>query len=722
MTSPPETGHEIRISHMRAGRVIRVGGVSSRLLTTMAIVRSNADKGRDYISNFEPFATDRLKAWAEGHPVAPDSLARVICEEWGVPSMPAAVGKILLRRAEERGEVVKVDDAFYPNPQRLSESSDLAAQKNAMVAKMNAVAKAVVEYAKTVHGLDWSEKDATDALERLTEEFGADLALAKRRGGLAEADLQENEALAVVHGFARRAAESEPTNFQYLEEMVQGTMLVNAVYFQDVGHVSNRLKDLRAYLDTTPVLRALGLAADPVCDATRELIALLRNDFKVRMFVFPHTVDEIAGILGGVAGALRRGRRDAIAQGPVSGRNREAIDALVKRGCTAGEIESMRAELENRIRALGIDIQQTPPHVEKGHIDEKRFDQILDQVVSYRSKGPREKDLKSLAAVDRIRGSSRPRDLSQANAIFVTANSALVRAAREFFGEADRGAPVPHAIHETALTAQLWVRAPHPPPDLPRKLLIADCYAALNPSPELWERWVQHIVRLEERGDVSEEQVQNLIYHQQAKSKLFEVTHGDPDAIGEETVAEVLDRFESELRRPAEQEAVAERAQREAAEAEGLRAAQDRDSLREELDGLTKWKKAREATDRKWRERLGRARTITGYIGTASLVLAFVLLCIVLDEVQGKLEWATAVTLLVSGASASWAWATRRSWKFPLAALVFAGAVTALFVNVFSIVPEDNKTKPPAREKSANGRDGAANSAAAQRLRARPPG
>ena len=51
----------------------------------MAIVRSNADKGRDYIAYFEPFATDRLKEWPDGQEVTPDTLSEAICDEWGVP-------------------------------------------------------------------------------------------------------------------------------------------------------------------------------------------------------------------------------------------------------------------------------------------------------------------------------------------------------------------------------------------------------------------------------------------------------------------------------------------------------------------------------------------------------------------------------------------------------------------------------------------------------------
>lgn len=682
----------------RGGRTLN--GLGSRLLTTMAIVRSNADQDRDYIANFEPFVTDRLKTWPDGEAVAPDTLASAICTEWGVPSLPIAVGKILLRRAEGRGEVVKAEEGeFYPNSHQLAEAPDLAAQKNAMLARMKALADAVVDYAKTVHGLDWSEQHATEALERLSEEFGVELALAKRRGGLAATDLSENEALAVVYGFARQAVESDPTNFDYLVEMVQGTMLVNALYYLDVGHTSNKLKRLRVYLDTTPVLRALGLASDPVCEATRQLLGMLRDDFQVPMFVFSHTLDEIIGVLDAVAAARRRGRNGAGKQGAFGGRNREAIDAVIKKGWTAGEIDSMVAEIDKQIRALGIGITETPPHIEREQVDEQRLEAILDERITYRSSTPRVKDLKSLAAVDRLRGTSRPRDLSQANSLFVTANGAVVRASREFFREADREAGIPHAMHETALIAQLWVRMPHPAPDLPRKLLIADCYAALNPSPALWERWVAHIVRLQEEGAVTDEQVQTLIYHEQAKSKLFEVTHGDPDAVGDETVTEVLDRFESELRRPAEQEATAERARREAAEAAAHETAQERDALRGEVAQLSAWRKKQEAGQQaganKRRKHRALARSITGIAGAMLVVAAFVIVCVIRGDVQGKWGWATAITLLVLGTSAGAAWAARLGWKFPLIAVITVGAFSSLFVNVVSVVPDDKPAKPP---------------------------
>ena len=567
-----------------------------------------------------------------------------------------------------------------------------------MLVRMQALAGAVQAYAQDFHQLSWAEDDAIEALARLSEDFGTDLALARRRGKVAEADFGEDRNLAVVHGFARHAFERDPTNFGYLEEMVQGTMLVNAVYFKDIGHVSNKLPDMHVYLDTTPVLRILGLADDHVSAATRELLDLLHRDFRVPTFVFPHTLDEIAGVLDGVAGGLRRGTKGAVEQGTVSGRNREAIDALMRRGATAGEIEGLRADLETKLAELHIHVRETPPHLEKGHLDEARFDEILDDVVAYRSKGPKEKDLRSLAAVDRLRGNDRPRDLSSTTALFITANPYLVKASWTFFNEADRAAPVAHAMHETDFTAQLWVRSPHPLPDLPRKRLIADCYAALNPGPDLWERWVQHIVRLEERGDISQEQLQNLIYHQQAKSKLFEVTHGDANAVGDDTVAEVLERFEAALRQSGEEEAAAERARRVQAEEAARGVEGERDSLRGQVEELARWKETRETRALTWRTRLSKARTAAGYFGLAASCLAFVLLCLVWQVVDTKLAWATAVTLLVLIGSSSWAWATRKSWKFPLSAVIFAGALTALFVNVFSIVPEEPPDPPTGQQ------------------------
>jgi len=672
-----------------------LGGVSSRLLTTMAVMVATADEGHDYLSFFTPFVADRLKTWPDGQPVEPHEMSKALCEGWGFPMVPTAVSQLLLQRAEKDGMVARVDRKFYVNRDKLLGAPDLAEKKQEMLAEMNALALAIVAYARDVHELDWTETQVNAALERLTEEFGAELATARREGGLAPGPgLGDDQALAVVHGFARRAIGNDPINFNRLVAMVQGTMIANVLYFEDVRKLPNRLPELRVYLDTTPLLRALGLASPEVVAAAGEMLALMAT-FKIPMFVFSHTIDEMTAILENVAASVKRGTEGYREQGALAGRKREAIDSVIKAGTTSGEIHALIADIENRLLDLGVRRCETPAHLEAAHIDETKFGKILDEVVAYQSKGPLEKDLNSLAAVDRLRATTRPRDLSQARALFVTANSALARASTSFFRGIGRGARVPHCVTDVAITAELWVRSSNRKPDLPRRLLIADCYSGLNPGPELWERWVGHIIKLRERGAVTDEQLQALIYHQQTKALLYEVSHGDPNKVGDAAVAEVLARYEAELRRPAEEATESAEAARVAAEAEQTR-------LTGEVAQLTAWRREQEEAERAKVARRaalrGKARHVGGHTG-AGLALAALVALGLTGVVHGRMEWATSSVVFVLAAASSWAWGVRRpvhttAWRVMLG----AGAATALWFGVFNAVPDTKSTShnPPA--------------------------
>lgn len=60
-------------------------------------------------------------------------------------------------------------------------------------------------------------------------------------------------------------------------------------------------------------------------------------------------------------------------------------------------------------------------------------------------------------------------------------------------------------------------------------------------------------------GTITDEQVQNLLYNQQARAALFEVTGGDPDSVDENTVPEVIARLEERIRTPLREEVQLER-------------------------------------------------------------------------------------------------------------------------------------------------------------------
>ena len=168
---------------------------------------------------------------------------------------------------------------------------------------------------------------------------------------------------------------------------------------------------------------------------------------------------------------------------------------------------------------------------------------------------------------------------------------------------------------------------------------------------------------------------------------LFEHTHGDPDEIDEQTVVEVLEKVEQEIRQPAEDEAAAERQRAAAAEAEIGR-------LKGEIAALRAWKDEREAERAARQASLRKVRRISGHAGAALTVVLFAALGVA-GILHGKVAWATASVALVAIVASSWAWGTRRPVSATaLKACIGAGAATALWFAGRSFRTDQHRTAP----------------------------
>lgn len=105
-----------------------------------------------------------------------------------------------------------------------------------------------------------------------------------------------------------------------------------------------------------------------------------------------------------------------------------------------------------------------------------------------------------------------------------------------------------HCIVDHYLTTLVWLKKPMRAPDLPRKRIIADCYAAMNPPPHLWKRYLQEIERLQKKGDISDEDYYLLRYSSEASNALMDTTLGGGQPFTEGTVAEVLESAKAAAR------------------------------------------------------------------------------------------------------------------------------------------------------------------------------
>jgi len=489
------------------------------LVATAGLAHTVADAGRDPVASLETFIVDCLRAWPLDRPLEAPALAQVAAATLGIPVPPANVVTRLLWRLDKRGLVVysRRERTFKPHREALLELPPLAVRRDAALRRMDSLFDALVEFAKA-NRVDWSRDEATEALILLIEEFAADLAAARARGIRPLPPQPADATLKLVYRFARWSLLHVPANWEAIEDMLRGSMCLNLLYLGDIDAVSSRLPDLRVALDTPLVLPALEVAAEPPRVAMYELLDQLRA-VGAGVFAYRHTVEEVQGVLESIAAKMRRGHDPSRQR---SCRQTETIDALRAKGIGPTDLDELSANIYDRLEKVGIGVRDTPPHAEERHIDEGKLDAVLDEVVNYSWHGPREKDLRTLAAIDRERGDSRPDQLEQATILFVTDNARLARASRKFFAEADRSAAVRHCVLDLDLAAQLWVRVPTAAPSLPRTRLIATCWAANDFPESAWDRCSQHIVRLQEGGDVSPADLHDVMCGAQARAVTIE--------------------------------------------------------------------------------------------------------------------------------------------------------------------------------------------------------
>jgi hypothetical protein len=85
-------------------------------------------------------------------------------------------------------------------------------------------------------------------------------------------------------------------SFDYLETIVKGSFLVNAVYLPDPSKVLKKFNQTHFYFDTSFIIFLLGYAGKPRQEPCLELLKLLIQH-GAHLCCFKHTVEEVKGIL-----------------------------------------------------------------------------------------------------------------------------------------------------------------------------------------------------------------------------------------------------------------------------------------------------------------------------------------------------------------------------------------------------------------------------------------
>lgn len=511
-------------------------------LTSLAILKVNIDRGRDYLDYLRPFV---LQVLADGQleEISESTVTERIGQEFGLLVPPRTV-QIVLRRLCKAKHLKREHDVYFPinvpDP-GINEARNQARQK------IQETITGLVEYANQESQLSIDEAQATDAICLFLSKFDVScLRMYLQETTIPEiADSKEAD-ITLVGKYVLYLQEMDTNLFESFMIVVQGHMLANALLCPDLKS-SRNYRGVTFYLDTPLLVQLLGLEGKRKRQAIEELLRLLR-ELGGGISIFSHSREEFGRVLDGAAAKI-----DA-----PDGRGGIVLEAR-RQGTTKSDLLLLATTVDDELLKNGIRLRRTPEYESRFQIDEREFEHALEDEVSYFNEQAKAYDVNSVRSIYVLRGGECPVSVEKSKAILVTSNTAFARAAWQYGRNHEASREVSSVISDLSLANMAWLKAPMEAPFLPMLEVMAFSYAAAQPSSTFISKFLVEIDKLEALGEVTPRQHQLLRSSPYIYDDIMSLTLGSDAAVTQKSIYETLKRVENEYVSEKDQELEAER-------------------------------------------------------------------------------------------------------------------------------------------------------------------
>lgn len=505
---------------------------NTQTLTSLAMLKVDIDQQhRNYVDYVTPFVVDVLHAG--GFDIISDvRVADQLLVRFGL-KVPTKAVQHVLRRLQRKGHITNQNGAFI-----LSDSlplSNLESTRTTAQMHINIVVKAVVAEAKA-NGAEWSEDQATNAITSFLGKFTVDcLRTYVFNTALPNIPKSKSSEQYIVGRFLRSAHEANDVAFQSFIVLVKGLMYSNALLCPDLESLEKKFQNITFYLDTPLLLNILGLQGDELKRAAIELVEMLVR-LKGSIAAFAHTINEAQTVLSAAASNFNNPR--------ATGR---VIEEARRSGVQLSDLILVRDSIDERLKKFGIKTLPTPDYVEEFQIDERAFESALSEEIYYKGATALFNDINSIRSIYALRRGKQPVRLEDSVAVFVTPNSGIAKTAFQLGKDHNATREVSSVITAYSLANIAWLKSPVEAPNIPIIETMAMCYAALDPSPELFKRYVHEMNRLLDSGEISVRDHEILRLSPSARDELMELTLGDEHALTVSSIRSILENVKTTI-------------------------------------------------------------------------------------------------------------------------------------------------------------------------------
>ena len=508
--------------------------MTTNTLTSLAILKVNIDQGKDYLDYLRPFILQVLIDH-KPDPITNQVVSKYICEQFGL-KIPERPIEIVLKRIS-RKHFLKRDHGIYritgdlPDPQ-------IAAKQSGAKRHIHAVLWGLRQFSQNTIKPISSDEDAVISICAFLAKFDIICLRAYLQGTAIPSLEGTNQTnIVLVSDYIQHMQRTDPERFESFLVLVQGHMLANALLCPDLRDSLSTFKGVTFYFDTPLLVQSFGVEGEAKQAATNELIHLLIS-LEGEVAAFSHSRDELQRVLEGAAAKID----------VHEGRGHIIFEAR-RKGTTKSDLLLLAGQIDEELTRTGIQVKNTPRYIKDYQIDEKVFEQILDDEISYFNERARDYDINSVRSIHALRKGTCPPSIEKSQAIFVTSNSAFARAAWQYGQQYEMSREVSSVITNFSLANVAWLKAPMGAPQLPKTEILAFSYAALQPSTELLNNYLTEIDRLGKTGKISARDHQILRSDLRVYDELVDLTLGDEAALTEETVTETLERIYREIKK-----------------------------------------------------------------------------------------------------------------------------------------------------------------------------
>lgn len=403
-------------------------GQLEHLITSLAILKVNWDRGHDYIDNFVPFVAECLRNATEDI-ISLSELQTAISSAYGF-KIPQNALKTILKRAAKQGFIRLKDRMYIRNRDALSKI-DITAIRDRVLRSHEALIKNLVEFCRIRYDKFWTKEKAEVAFLSYLSKYSTFILSSSNNTLLQQSGFDIEHADYFINAFIEHLRHNDPQGFDYLESIVKGRMLADVLFFPELGQVQKHFSGVEVYFDTNFLFRALGYTSKNMQVPCTELIDMLYEHNAI-LKVFDHTLDEMYGILDAAVHYLKysNGRK---------GTPGETIQYFIDSRYKKSDVELTIVRLPNLLRSLHVQSKSKPIHTKSLGLDEMQLEKVLREKVRYTREEALKHDIDSLTSIYRLRKGTPYRNIESCKAIFVTSNSSLARASSFYFNQIYQG-------------------------------------------------------------------------------------------------------------------------------------------------------------------------------------------------------------------------------------------------------------------------------------------